>query len=65
MPLFDVARMARMGYVDPAEVDTIRALRQHNPLLFDLVLKRRLRLGGRGLPASVFETRRVFDRGVG
>jgi mannonate dehydratase len=35
-------------------------VREHNPLLFDFVLKRALRANGKALPASVFETRRFF-----
>jgi len=36
----------------------------HNPLLFDFVLKRSLRLEGRALSKSVFQTRRFFEGGV-
>jgi mannonate dehydratase len=39
-------------------------IRHYNPLLFDFVLKRSLRLGGAALGASVFETRRFFEGGV-
>jgi hypothetical protein len=38
------------------------AIRRHNPLLYDFVLKRSLRLNGKILARSVFETRRVFAR---
>jgi uncharacterized protein len=41
-------------------VPTLTAMREHNPLLFDFVLKRSLRAGTRALPAAVFETRRHF-----
>lgn len=35
-------------------------IRQHNPLLFDFVLKRDLRVNGKGFAAAVFETRTFF-----
>jgi hypothetical protein len=35
-----------------------RIAREHNPLLFDLVLRRRLRDGSARFPAAVFDTRR-------
>jgi mannonate dehydratase len=37
-------------------------IREHNPLLFDFVLKRHLSSGGKRFPKSVFETRSFFDR---
>ena len=60
-PLFSMTTMVDRGYIDEREADTIRAIRPHNPLLFDFVLKRSLRRAGKRFPASVFETRRVFD----
>jgi hypothetical protein len=56
MPLFSPARLARRLVGGPTPV--LNQVREHNPLLFDLVLKRRLRLAGAAgptLPASVFE----------
>jgi mannonate dehydratase len=40
----------------------LAAVREHNPLLFDFVLKRHLRAGDKRFPRSVFETRSFFDR---
>ncbi len=53
-------RLADAGLLDAAAVPVLLAIREHNPLLFDFVLKRSLRLAGRGLGATVFETRRHF-----
>ncbi len=39
----------------------LRQIREHNPILFDFVLKRSLWLDGRAFPASVFETRGFFQ----
>jgi mannonate dehydratase len=60
MPLFSPARMASAGLLDEAAVEPLRRIREHNPLLFDLVLKRQLRDGSSRLGASVFDTRRHF-----
>ena len=56
-PLYATAAFVREGLLDAADEAPLQALRDHNPLLFDLVLKRRLRLGAQRLPASVFEGR--------
>lgn len=56
-------RLADAGLLDANAVPLLGLIREHNPLLFDLVLKRSLRVSGpagRGLPAAVFETRRHF-----
>jgi mannonate dehydratase len=42
-----------------ADVAPLQRLREHNPLLFDFVLKRRLRLGQARLPAALFEARAI------
>ena len=60
LPLFAPADLAAAGLLDPAAAPVIDELQGYNPLLFDFVLKRHLRVGGRGLPASVFETRPFF-----
>lgn len=57
-------RLADAGLLDAKAVPVLATLREHNPLLFDLVLKRSLRLPGAtrpGLAAAVFETRRHFS----
>jgi predicted TIM-barrel fold metal-dependent hydrolase len=56
-------RLADAGLLDEAAVPVLLSVREHNPLMFDFVLKRSLRLGqpsGRGLTTPVFETRRHF-----
>jgi uncharacterized protein len=55
MPLFSPRRLAQAGLLDDGDVETLDAIRVHNPLLFDFVQKRRLRWQGAVLPASVFE----------
>lgn len=60
MPLYSTEKFSSLGYIQEKDVDVIRELRSFNPLLFDFVLKRRLRWQGKGFSASVFETRKTF-----
>jgi len=57
MPLFSLPALQRAGLLAPADVAPLQGLREHNSLLFDLVLKRRLRAGTARLPAALFEAR--------
>lgn len=61
-PLVSLSGFVRRGLIDADAVAPLRELRDHNVLMFDLVLKRSLARGGRRFPASVFETRRHFER---
>ena len=56
-------RVAQAGYLEMAAVEPLSAIRRHHPLLFDFVLKRHPRLGGKRLAATVFTTRRFFMAG--
>ena len=60
MPLFSVKRIAASGLIPDYAVAPLNTLRQHNPLLFDFVLKRTLRWQGLRFPVKVFETQGVF-----
>jgi mannonate dehydratase len=55
MPLFSLARLQRAGLLRESDIEPLQRVREHNPLLFDLVLKRRLQAGDSTLPASIFE----------
>ena len=61
-PIYSVDYMVERGYVEKSAAPLFRSLREHNPLLFDFVLKRSLRAGGKRLAAGVFETRAFFDK---
>ena len=60
MPIFSVKRIAEMGLLDATHVAPLVALRRHNPILFDFVLKRSMRYRGKAFMPSVFETRKIF-----
>ena len=65
LPLFSIKQMLRRGYLQPDAVATLSDIRRHNPLLFDLVLKRSVRIDTLGFAPRVFESRRVFQPAAG
>ncbi len=62
LPLVSLPALADAGLLDRDAVGPLRELREHNPLLFDFVLKRSLANDGMRFAASVYETRRFFSR---
>lgn len=62
MPIFSVDYLVSLGLLEESVKPVLREVREHNPLLFDFVLKRALRSNGKALSRSIFETRRFFDR---
>jgi len=64
-PIYSVDYMVEQGYIEKAAAPLFKGLREHNPLLFDFVLKRSLRAGGKRLAEGIFETRAFFDRTAG
>ena len=64
MPLYRTQRLVDAGLLDAAAAPLLDEIRAYNPLLFDLVLKRRLRSGTQRLGAVVFDTRRHFRAGA-
>jgi mannonate dehydratase len=61
-PVYSVDYLVELGYIDKSAAPLFKGLREHNPLLFDFVLKRSLRAGGKRLAAEIFETRGFFDQ---
>ncbi len=64
MPLFSLPALQRAGLLAQAQIEPLQRLRQHNPLRFDLVLKRSFRMGTAHLPASIFEGRALSSSSV-
>lgn len=58
--LYSTARLVHEGLLSPAQVGPLERLRERNPLLFDLALKRAVASGGARLSNAVFDTRRHF-----
>lgn len=61
MPLFSVDALVERGLVGQGAADTLKQIREYNPLLFDFVLKRHLASNAKTFAPSVFETRRFFE----
>jgi mannonate dehydratase len=62
MPLFSTGKLVQAGLLNAAAAEPLKRIREHNPLLFDFVLKRHLHANGRRLPSSVFEARALTAR---
>lgn len=62
MPLFSLPALVSAGLLAEADVSVLHQVREHNALLFDFVLKRRLRWQGAALPAAVFEAAALAPR---
>lgn len=60
MPLYRTQRLVDADLLDAADAPLLDEIRRYNPLLFDFVLKRRVRSRGQRLADGVFETRRHF-----
>ena len=58
--LTSLAKLRSAGLLNEADEAPLAELREHNPLLFDLALKRCLRFGQALFGAEVFATRRHF-----
>jgi mannonate dehydratase len=61
LPLISLAALASDGLLPKEAVADLERLREHNPLYFDLALKRNLNWQGKTFPAQVFETRAFFE----
>ncbi len=64
MPVFSVDYLVSLRLIEESAAQVFKEIRLHNPLLFDLALKRHLRSNGKALSAGVFQTRRFFERAV-
>ena len=62
VPLIDVRKLAGRGLLAAEMVEPLLALRHHNVLMFDFVLKRSLALDGQRFANEVFETAPFFAR---
>lgn len=62
VPLIDLRQLVSRALLQADMVEPLLALRQHNVLLFDFVLKRSLALQGQRFAPQVFETAPFFAR---
>lgn len=61
-PLFSVDSFVERGWITREVGMHLQSVRQANPILFDFLLKRHLRIDGAAFSNAVFETARVFRR---
>ncbi len=61
-PLFSVDALTKRGWLKPPVGEHLKRIREGNPLLFDFLLKRHLKIEGHSFGNEVFETARVFRR---
>jgi mannonate dehydratase len=62
MPLFSLDYLVDLGLIPRAAAPVLSAIRRHNPLLFDFVLKRHLTSNAKRFNERVFQTRAFFQR---
>ena len=62
VPLFSLRQLQRLGLLEAEAAAVVAKLQHHNPLLFDLVLKRSLDWNGHRFAPDVFETADFFLR---
>lgn len=55
--------LVKQGYINPSEAESLKEIYDYNPLLFDFVLKRTLKLPGtsRSFPTSMFMTNSILN----
>lgn len=61
-PLFAVDDFVARGWIGAEVGEHLKRVRAGNPMLFDFLLKRHLKIEGMQFPASTFETGRLFRR---
>ena len=61
-PLVSTLRLRQLGYIDGEQRRLCNGVYEHNPLLYDLVLKRCLAAEGSSFAPSAFETAKHFSR---
>ncbi len=61
-PLFSVDAFTERGWIKPDVGQHLQIVREANPILFDFLLKRHVRIDGVAFSNATFETARVFRR---
>jgi mannonate dehydratase len=61
-PIFSPRNFVQWGMLPESEAEILSQVRRYNPMLFDVMLKRRISVDGRRIKSTAFETRRHFVR---
>jgi mannonate dehydratase len=59
-PIFSPRNFVNWGMLPESEAEILSQVRRYNPVLFDVMLKRRITINNSRLKAAAFETRRHF-----
>jgi mannonate dehydratase len=62
LPLFSLKQIQRLGYITGPEAEVLSAIRNYNPMLFDFVLKRTLKIEGKRIGPEPFQNQAFFDQ---
>lgn len=60
IPIISPENYVRWGYLPESEANIMSEIREYNPLLFDIMLKRRINIKGQSLSPQIFESRSMF-----
>ncbi|MCK5877980.1 MAG: amidohydrolase family protein, partial [Candidatus Marithrix sp.] len=60
IPLVSLRQLQNENYITESQASILEQVRHYNPLLFDFVLKRHLRVGKQGFNKVIFHTRSVW-----
>ncbi len=60
IPLVSLRQLTNENYITEAQANILKQVRHYNPLLFDFVLKRHLRVDKQGFSKEVFHTRSLW-----
>jgi len=61
IPIYSLRELVQRRYISQAQAVVLAQVRQHNALIFDLALKRLVRVGGLSFDRAVFHSRRLFE----
>ena len=62
MPVFSPQTMVDRGYISLTTAQLISEIRKYNPLLFDFLLKRLIKIKGKSFSNTVFESERILTK---
>lgn len=62
LPVISPVNCVNWGFIEAKEAEILHEIRHYNPLLFDFVLKRAIKIQNKKLDPAIFHSRRVFEQ---
>lgn len=62
MPLVNTQQFLDWAYINKEQAKVLTAIRAYNPILYDFLLKRMLRVNNHSLSDEIFHSRRIFEQ---